>query len=69
MIDYAYTGQWKVDHAMVLELKDYADRYGFDDFGAELGSLLTTILGSKPEDVMTIAAQASAMGVSTCRVL
>lgn len=49
---------------MILELKDYADRYGFEDFAVELGNMLETILESKPGEIMSIAAQASAMGVS-----
>jgi hypothetical protein len=64
ILSFCYTSQWSFDADIVLDLKDYADRYGMEDLSDDCATMIRRILKEKPEEIMTIAAQATLNGVS-----
>lgn len=64
LLAHSYTGKWSNSPELLLELKDYADRYGFSCLAEECSERITALLSGEPENVMTMAAKAVAMAVS-----
>ncbi|CAE7400421.1 spop-a [Symbiodinium sp. KB8] len=64
LLAHAYTSKWSNAPSLLLDVKDYADRYGFGDLADDCGERISAMLSGEPENVMTMAAKAVAMAVS-----
>ncbi|KAA0167038.1 hypothetical protein FNF28_02961 [Cafeteria roenbergensis] len=69
LLAHAYTSKWSNAPSLLLDVKDYADRYGFGDLADDCGERISAMLSGEPENVMTMAAKAVAMANPVIRDL